>query len=693
MTQTTTPDISPDEVQALPVFRLFSNDAPQYSIPLYQRNYTWGEEQIHRLVFDILDEAEQDDAKDYFLGNLVVAPPGEPDDPFDVIDGQQRLTTLYILLTKLHARGALKDRLNELKPLTYEAREKATRALRGVADSTSELPDGEEDREDSGILRAARILDQFLDGDPKGERFLSPKVIGYLLQRVLLIRMPIDRNTDLNRYFEIMNTRGAQLSPVDIVKARLLRHLADPMDRALLNHVWTACSDMEHYVGMTVTAGNTHLRAEVFGPEWGIVPTNDFTRLRAQLVDGPSDEYEPPEDEVIAPQSTAMTFDEALTAYSRSDVTAETDDTDGGDRFTSQITFPTLLLQVLAVRPPDDDSKRSDRQLDDKLLVQRFSERLDKEPPHHRENWVRAFTTDLLRIRFLFDQYILKRDATLTTGHESTTDEEPGSWSLYRLARGSSRRGRSFQDTPRYPSTFAADESGASPGSLQRRILLLQSALRITYTSPRTMHWMTEALRYVTERADQGEPITAQGFLDQLEAHARERVREAITPDREKEATSPDGLPLGFAIPRIVYTYLDYLLVDRENKWDFTFSYRTSVEHFSPGTEDVEHASPAEHVEDRRLLNYLGNLALVTVSTNSKFSNYQPGHKAKNSAARAQSIKLDLMAQRASTGRWNDADILEHHGEMVTLLFAALGMEPPRLDMLPESPQSTVFDA
>ena len=91
---------------------------------------------------------------------------------------------------------------------------------------------------------------------------------------------------------------------------------------------------------------------------------------------------------------------------------------------------------------------------------------------------------------------------------------------------------------------------------------------------------------------------------------------------------------LGFGIPRIVFTYLDYLLVERENRWDFTFSYRTSIEHFSPGTEDAEHASPAYHVVDRSLLNYLGNLALVTVSTNSKFSNYQPGHKAQNMAAR-----------------------------------------------------------
>ena len=151
--------LAPDDVQAIPVGNLFDHDTPKYSIPLYQRNYTWGEEQIHRLVHDVLDEAEQEVQKDYFLGNLVVAPPHHPDDPFDVIDGQQRLTTLYLLLTKLSSRQHLRGRIGELQPLTYEARDKATRALRDVADTSRNQPEEKSDREDSGILHAARIID------------------------------------------------------------------------------------------------------------------------------------------------------------------------------------------------------------------------------------------------------------------------------------------------------------------------------------------------------------------------------------------------------------------------------------------------------------------------------------------------------------------------------------------------------
>uniref|UniRef100_UPI00248F168B GmrSD restriction endonuclease domain-containing protein n=2 Tax=Actinomycetes TaxID=1760 RepID=UPI00248F168B len=144
--------------------------------------------------------------------------------------------------------------------------------------------------------------------------------------------------------------------------------------------------------------------------------------------------------------------------------------------------------------------------------------------------------------------------------------------------------------------------------------------------------------------------------------------------------TGPDGMALGFAIPRIVFTYLDYLLVEEMNQWDFTFSYRTSVEHFSPGTEDIEHSSFAYRLEDPHLLDWFGNLALVTVSTNSKFSNYLPAQKANNHDARRQSLKLELMARRAETGSWNDADVRTHHEEMVELLRRALAGERARSD-------------
>lgn len=185
------------------------------------------------------------------------------------------------------------------------------------------------------------------------------------------------------------------------------------------------------------------------------------------------------------------------------------------------------------------------------------------------------------------------------------------------------------------------------------------------------MHWMTEALRHVTAQADSSEP--GQGLLGVLEDFARKRLAEAIDRNSPNSVTQPEQFPTGFNIPRIVFTYLDYLLVDEMNKWDFTFSYRTSIEHFSPRQEDTEHATDTTRIKDPALLDWFGNLALVTVSENSKFSNYQPTQKASNMPARRRSLKLERMAQQAVRGNWADEEIQRYHTNMANLLLKALG--------------------
>ena len=67
-----------------------------YTVPVYQRNYAWRAEQIEQLISDIQDAI--DDGEDgYFLGNLIVTERASTITDFEVIDGQQRLTTLYLL--------------------------------------------------------------------------------------------------------------------------------------------------------------------------------------------------------------------------------------------------------------------------------------------------------------------------------------------------------------------------------------------------------------------------------------------------------------------------------------------------------------------------------------------------------------------------------------------------------------------
>ena len=75
-------------------------DTARYQIPIYQRAYAWGRTEIETLLRDILDYSRRKDAAAYYIGSLVVHADHKDLDRqvFEVVDGQQRLTTLFLIL-------------------------------------------------------------------------------------------------------------------------------------------------------------------------------------------------------------------------------------------------------------------------------------------------------------------------------------------------------------------------------------------------------------------------------------------------------------------------------------------------------------------------------------------------------------------------------------------------------------------
>lgn len=69
-----------------------------YTVPDYQREYVWKEEQVEQLLADITEAFRANRSKDYFVGSVVVYPNGKA---FELVDGQQRMTTFFILLCVL----------------------------------------------------------------------------------------------------------------------------------------------------------------------------------------------------------------------------------------------------------------------------------------------------------------------------------------------------------------------------------------------------------------------------------------------------------------------------------------------------------------------------------------------------------------------------------------------------------------
>lgn len=627
------------------IAQLFDESGATYTIPIYQRNFSWQAVQIEQLVSDIQD-AIDDGKKSYFLGNLVVTLRKENPKDFEVIDGQQRLTTLHLLLTFLAGAdtsgpAAHQDRLR------YESRPRSTEALRRIATEASRDVGASvhaDNDEDTGIHTGYNVIRQYMkqhiSDDSERNTFAD-----FLRSKVTVVRASLPPEMDLNRYFEIMNTRGQQLQHVDIVKARLMSHLGDNAERACFAWIWDACADMESYVQMSLTRGQTDLRKKLFGTTWTWLTATKFEDI-LQVNRYPRPDASSSETGQLDP----LTIDEAIEKYAVSGVPSADDDPENV-RFRSTIEFPAFLLHVLKIVKREDDDQ--DGHLDDKHLVKRFDEFLGKEDPTQR---IREFGFKLLQCRNLFDSFILKRQYT-------TTHSDDGDWSLQRFIMRGSKVKRSSKDrlTPGYVSTFLQDsqevEEADAVDRTTKDLLLIQSMLRVTFTSARTMHWITILLRAVMDKKP--EEIREGDLVDLLSDYARRKVRKAFFVGEQ---------PVGFGINRIVFTYLDYLLLTDETKPEFRFSFRNSIEHFYPQHPDKKESGPTVS-ED--CLNLLGNLALVSVGANSKFSNGLPAAKAANfkTTIEKQSPKLHKMAEIARKPQgWGDDQIRDHHNAMIERL-------------------------
>jgi uncharacterized protein with ParB-like and HNH nuclease domain len=205
----------------------------KYIIPLYQRAFAWEDKEIEQMIDDILNF----ETDNYYLGNLIVFE--GKDGKFEVIDGQQRLTALYLLLTALGIQF-------ERDAVSFEYRPKSDNTLARLT-NIDEV--NWRENADSGILSGFDVVSKKILGKVEGSsRTLKTDELKRKLEKVSLVRVIVPQNTDLNKYFEIMNNRGEQLEQQDIVKSRLIEMITDSKKRDAFARIWDACSDMAGYV-------------------------------------------------------------------------------------------------------------------------------------------------------------------------------------------------------------------------------------------------------------------------------------------------------------------------------------------------------------------------------------------------------------------------------------------------------------
>lgn len=586
----------------------------KYKVPIYQRNYSWQEKEIHQLIEDILNTSQEE----YFLGNLII---NQNVEHLEVIDGQQRLTTLYLIFKYLGLE------LADDYPLVYQARKKSSDALVELDEETFDTIYNEENKEIycEQIIDGYRIIREYFKN-----RKINNEEFKEKLKHVNVVRIQVPKGIDLNHYFEIMNTRGEQLEVHEILKAKLMSKLNTKDEKAAANLIWQACSNMDNYLQMNFSK---KLRKEIFSSDVSKLNIDNFDDFVGKISNCENKEIT---DEKVTIEEILEKKDE----FNKNNI-KENREYSESERFESIISFPNFILQVNSI---ENESTIKNKVLDDiEFLENTKSNTEDYEKS-------KEFLYKLLKCRYLFDRYIIKREYKA----EYKTE---GKWSLQSFKMDDSINGK---ETYEYTSTFGEDKD------INNKLRTLQSCLRITYTSPKTMEWIIKVLRSLWLK--ENDNIKGEEIINLLEEYCGDKVNESDFKNKS-----------GFEFERIVFTYLDYLLYrdgykyDKleiikplNNEWDF--QYRNSIEHFYPQNDSY----CGKNIVKKTNLNKFGNLALITVSGNSKFSNLPPDSKAsfdnKFDKIIEQSLKLKIMKKLTNDKSWNNEVLEEHEDEMFKIL-------------------------
>lgn len=639
-----------DQVKELKVLDLKNNtnifDSEKFIIPLYQRAYAWEDKQLVQLLEDVNDIEE---GEKYYIGSLIVSNTGEK---LEVIDGQQRLTSLYLLLNCLG--------INTKHSLSFACRKKSNYTLEHIHEVINKT-DG--DLESEMLQDNIKIGIEILKENIGKENFDKNKFIEKL-SRVILYQIEVPENTDMNRYFEIMNTRGEQLEQHDILKAKLMDYLGDnsEMEKEMFSIIWDACSDMDGYVQMHFISKNNVVRKELFGDCWNEIPIDTLRNYSMRIIPQLGKKQ----------NSQAHKITEIIDPNFKTEEEEGYNENDERVRFESIINFPYFLLHVLKVfirkkgiTHQTPNKKIIDDLLDDKKLITSFNNVIENgiQKGHRikndRKKFVRDFTICLLQTRVLFDEYIIKR--------EYANNSNDGEWSLKTLYVS----GQGSQKKPYFKnSTFTkAGEWDKTNRNRCKTNIILQSALRVSYTSPKVMHWITSLLSWLTE-----ECLNKDGKINERIAEYGEIIEQEAIDEVKNFFKIDNCLNLGVNTPHIILNYLDYLIWERDKNSDrkyedFTFEFRNSVEHWYP-------QNPSKGTFDEwDQVDRFGNLCLLQRNINSQFSNIAPDSKKGTYKPQIEkgSLKLREMAERTSTPQnWRDFECAELEEEMVELLTSTI---------------------
>jgi|GEM_PF-279352 len=693
-----------------------------FKIPIYQRLYVWGKEQIHALLSDIVSSYRKKSSNGgknpiFYLGNVIVYKDHRYGNTvYELIDGQQRFTTMWLLSIflqhelKEYAFPEVSKNGNVQIPLRieFDIREQVTEFMREIIIHYNDYSGSQElDLDvmvkknpekgfDTGTLEplanAFKEIKTFFTNHLE-EDFDKEEFSNYVANRVQLVKTIVPKEADLNKLFEVLNNRGVQLEHHQILKAKMLEicnkgigTLESGTEHYAI--LWDTCSGMNEFVEKGFQDASGKRLTELHSYDKDKTGYEIYRDAKRVLSDLRKLDFISHKQEYF--WQGGMSLDQVLDENFRLEETEPKDDKDVLDERSQEvksiINFPMLLQHTLRIYRKIRNKSDIDRILDKELIESfenYFFNDLEKLSEKEQAEEVAFFCELLWEVRFMFDEYIIKWIK------DESTD-------VLKLCKMYEKKDGDNVYLYRQTKSYLPELS-----QLQRLLYHSQEM--------RTFYWLTPFLYFlhkyrVSVDADNNLVLRYLKYLDnhlfsiklQEDSPLIDRTSwflDEITNDRigiedkYQPSTSPLKESLGLQFPHYWFYKLEYLLwLQLKNKAEqvkrkldkysgdinsFKITAKNSVEHIAPQN-PIDSKQKSEVWVDEKLLNSFGNLALVSRSLNSSLSNssyklkqekFNESNKTRN---RIESLKL-LMVYESEEENWLKENIEKHQKEMIQL--------------------------
>lgn len=652
-----------------------------FNVPIYQRLYVWGTDQINTLLDDLVNSFKKEENQ-YYLGGIMITKNHSnclaPLVKYDLIDGQQRFTTLWLLSQCLGYNLSefvhYKDKQNSIPRISFSVRDFADAYFSDLDNSKNDTNQEEKELKPLRIA-VATINNYFKNENCKINDADKQAFSNFIFNKVFFVVTEMPEDTDENKVFEAMNNRGVQLQQHEILKSNLLKYITS--DIALRNRyaqIWDACSIMENYLEKNIKDVASLQWKQLFSdteedeknidlPEniLDILKVNSITKTDFKLstIIGK---------EITEEENAELKFD------------ANKDELYESAKVRSIISFPMLLLHTFRIyqkRYKNILDLNESAEVNGKELISIFK---SNEKYLQNESDVTDFFKLLWNVREKFDRFVIKWVLVEDNDRQS---EQQIIQRLYQSKTAFQRKKPIGSD----------------------RFALLQSML---YHSQQliTHYWLTPFLNYLLDGHNLEQNLS---YLERLDnamfCSPRQDLRtmsySMMFVDYESlkgDASFVEGelrKPLGVQFPHYLFYKTEYILwknrdqlIDRNidlSKWDnYRMTAKNSVEHIFPQTqkEENKHIVFIETDEQEKVNNDFnsahqfeefkiystkddfGNLVLLSPGMNSEYSNKPYAEKRAQfiSKPAVDSLKSDLIFKSEN---WNWEKTVLHREEII----------------------------